>query len=164
MQSHPRRTAAFGAVVLLTALAACSSAGSGDTPTATPTGSSSASSSGSSATPTPVSPRVSGTIATDLLVPWGLAFLPDGSALVSQRDEGTIVRVSDDGTVLPVGRVPGVVAGGEGGLLGLALSPTYAKDKYVYAYLTTATDNRVVRMTYDGGALGAPQVVVSGLD
>ena len=70
--------------------------------------------------------------------PWGLAFLPDGSALVSQRDEGSIVRVSDDGTVLPVGTVPGVVAGGEGGLLGIALSPNYAKDRFVYAYLTDA--------------------------
>jgi glucose/arabinose dehydrogenase len=41
--------------------------------------------------------------------------------------------------------VAGVVAAGEGGLLGLVASPTYAADGLVYAYTTTATDNRVVR-------------------
>ena len=42
--------------------------------------------------------------------------------------------------------VPGVDTAGDGGLLGLALSPTYAEDGLVYAYLSTATDNRVVRL------------------
>jgi glucose/arabinose dehydrogenase len=46
--------------------------------------------------------------------------------------------------------VPGVAAGGEGGLLGLAVSPRYARDRYVYAYLTAASDNRIVRFRLGG--------------
>src|SRR6478735_4798927 len=130
---------ALGATLLVAALAACSS-GTDDaaSPSASPSGSSVAPS--SVPTATPIDPRVSGTVATDLEAPWGLAFLPDGSALVSQRDKGDIVHVIDNGTVLPVGSVPGVAASGEGGLMGLALSPTFPKDREVYAYLTTATD------------------------
>ncbi len=45
--------------------------------------------------------------------------------------------------------MPGVVAGGEGGLLGLAVSPTYAQDNFVYAYFTAANDNRIVRFRLD---------------
>src|SRR4051812_25790794 len=103
MPSRPRLTA-VGAAPLALALAACSSSGTDDTapPVASASASATASATGSSPTTGPVDPRVSGTVASDLKAPWGLAFLPDGSALVSQRDEGSIVRVSDDGTVLPV--------------------------------------------------------------
>lgn len=95
-------------------------------------------------------PRVDGTVATGLAVPWGIAFLPDGSALVSERDTGRIVRITA-GSISTVGSVEGVVPRGEGGLLGIA----HAGGR-VYAYLTTATDNRVVRMTWDDarGAIG----------
>jgi glucose/arabinose dehydrogenase len=109
-------------------------------------------------------PRVAGVVAGDLDVPWGLAFLPDGSALVSQRDEGTIVRVGRGGQVRRVGEVPGVRAGGEGGLLGITLSPRFTRDRLLYAYLTAVADNRVVRMTYDReGRLGQPHVLVDGI-
>src|SRR5262249_49942568 len=101
-------------------------------------------------------------LATGLQVPWGVAFLPGGDALVSERTTGRIVRVpAAGGAVQPVMQVPGVdTNAGEGGLLGLALSPTYAQDQMVYAYLTTATDNRVVRFPLGG----APQPVLTGLD
>jgi glucose/arabinose dehydrogenase len=58
-------------------------------------------------------------------------------------------------------RVPGVdTNAGEGGLLGLAVSPAYARDQLVYAYLTSAQDNRVVRFR-----LGTtPQPILTGLD
>jgi glucose/arabinose dehydrogenase len=46
--------------------------------------------------------------------------------------------------------VPGVAASGEGGLLGLAVSPQYSRDKLVYAYLTAAADNRIVRFRLGG--------------
>ena len=49
-----------------------------------------------------------------------------------------------------MGTVEGVAPQGEAGLLGLAVSPSYAEDGLVYAYLSTAEDNRVVTMTYDG--------------
>jgi glucose/arabinose dehydrogenase len=107
---------------------------------------------------------VTGTVATGLDAPWGLAFLPDGDALVSERDRGRIVRVSRSGRITAVGNVAGVDPGGEGGLLGLALSPRFAQDRLLYAYFTAATDNRLVRMRYDtNGQLGAPQVILDGL-
>jgi len=46
--------------------------------------------------------------------------------------------------------VPGVSAVGEGGLLGLAISPQYSRDELVYAYLTAASDNRIVRFRLGG--------------
>jgi glucose/arabinose dehydrogenase len=101
-------------------------------------------------------------IATGLQVPWGVAFLPDGSALVSERTTGRIVRVpAGGGAAQPVMQVPGVdTNAGEGGLLGLAVSPAYARDQLVYAYFTSAQDNRIVRFT--PGA--QPQPILTGLD
>jgi glucose/arabinose dehydrogenase len=99
------------------------------------------------------------TIATGLNTPWSIVFLPSGDALVSERG-GVIKRVAaKTRRVSAAMRVPGVVEQGEGGLLGLAVSPTYAKDRLIYAYLTTARDNRIVRFRLRG----KPRVVVSGL-
>lgn len=109
-------------------------------------------------------PTLDGTVVEGLEAPWGLAFLPDGGALVSERDNARIVLVSTDGSVTPVGDVPGAAPRGEGGLLGIALSPGFERDRLVYAYLTGERDNRVVRMTYDSqGALGAPEPVIEGI-
>jgi glucose/arabinose dehydrogenase len=92
------------------------------------------------------------TIATGLRVPWGIAFLPGGDALVSERTTGRILRVSRDGSrKRTVMRVPGVdTDSGEGGLLGLAVSPRYSRDRLVYAYFTSASDNRIVRFRLGG--------------
>jgi glucose/arabinose dehydrogenase len=112
---------------------------------------------------------VTATVAKDLKSPWGLAALPDGDLLVSSRDEGTITRVdSETGKLTPVGQVAGAAPAGEGGLLGLALSPSYATDHQVYAYFTTASDNRIARMLYDekrpaGQQLGAPDTIFKGI-
>jgi len=84
------------------------------------------------------------TLATDLRVPWSFAFLPDGDALVTERDSGRLLRVSPSSEVREVQTLPEGGAG-EGGLLGVAVSPEYERDRYVYAYTTTETDNRVVR-------------------
>ncbi len=99
-------------------------------------------------------------VVTGLESPWSILPLQDGSGviLVSERDAGRIVRV-DRGRVEPIGAVPGVVHQGEGGLLGLAFH-----DGWLYAYETTADDNRVVRMRLsDELRLGAPEVVLKGL-
>ena len=90
----------------------------------------------------PVEPTV---IARGLEVPWGLAFLPDGTALVSERDTRRIVSISRDGQVRTVDVVEEADSRGEGGLLGIAVAPTYAQDRLVYAYYTTAADNRIAR-------------------
>ncbi|MCI3933246.1 PQQ-dependent sugar dehydrogenase [Streptomyces sp. AN091965] len=131
----------------------------------------SASRSHDGATPPPEkgSAEVTKTLATGLKSPWGLAALPGGDLLVSSRDEGTITHVDGtSGKKTEVGTVPGVDPGGEGGLMGLALSPTYASDHFVYAYFTTASDNRVARMLYDeakpaGQRLGAPDTIFKGI-
>jgi len=107
-------------------------------------------------------------VATGLDVPWGLAFLPDGDALVSERGTGRVLQIAagrsaaDPGAAArEVYRVPGVAAAGEGGLLGLAVSPSFAQDRYVYAYFTASGDNRIVRFKLGEG--GAPQVIYSGI-
>ncbi|MET7454919.1 PQQ-dependent sugar dehydrogenase [Streptomyces sp. NPDC005574] len=113
--------------------------------------------------------RVLRTVAGHLRTPWGLAALPDGGLLVSSRDDGTITRVDEKtGRKTLLGEVPGVSAAGEGGLLGIALSPDYAADHMVYAYFTSASDNRVVRVLYQpekpaGEQLGAPDTVFKGI-
>jgi glucose/arabinose dehydrogenase len=104
------------------------------------------------------------TVATGLVAPWGLAFLPDGSALVTERDTAALKRVTATGQVTTVGTISGVVPGGEGGLMGIALSPSFATDRYVYLYYTAASDNRIVRLRYEtSGQLGPQQVILSGL-
>ena len=98
---------------------------------------------GASAEAGPVEVETS-VLATNLEAPWGLAFLPDGDALVTERDSGRVLSVSPSGRVEEVQTLP-ADGSGEGGLLGLALSPDYENDGLVYAYYTTAEDNRVVR-------------------
>ncbi len=84
-------------------------------------------------------------VARGLDVPWGVAFLPNGDAVVAERG-GQVRRIAaSNGRMTTVGRLPGVSEQGEGGLLGLAVSPTYRRDRWVYAYMTTARDNRIVR-------------------
>jgi glucose/arabinose dehydrogenase len=98
-------------------------------------------------------------IASGLSVPWGIAFLPDGSALIAERTSGRIMQLRPGSAPQTAMTVPDVRANGEGGLLGLAVSPSYAQDGLVYAYYTTAVDNRVSRFR-----LGAtPQVILSGI-
>ncbi|MFB7467232.1 PQQ-dependent sugar dehydrogenase [Streptomyces sp. NPDC056224] len=133
-----------------------------------PSGSPSASP-GTAGPPAKGSVTVTGEVAKGLESPWGVAPLPGGDLLVASRDKGTISRVAaGSGAVTQIGRVPGVAPGGEGGLLGLALSPSFASDRLVYAYFTTESDNRIARMRYDeqrpaGQQLGAPDTVFRGI-
>ena len=108
-------------------------------------------------------PTIAATVATGLNVPWGIAFLANGDALVSQRDEGTIVRISTDGTVTSLGSVPGSSGrpGGEGGLLGIAIPP--GDESSLFAYVTTSSDDRVVRMRLSGDTLGEPEDILTGI-
>ena len=107
-------------------------------------------------------PKVIGTIARDLKVPWGIAFLPDGSALVTERDSGRVLRVTGR-SAREVGRVAESRAEGEAGLLGVAVSPSYARDKRVFLYITAESDNRVLRTTFDGDRLGNLQPILTGI-
>jgi glucose/arabinose dehydrogenase len=83
-------------------------------------------------------------VATGLEVPWDLVFTSDGEALVTERDSARLLSVDSSGNVEELQRLP-EAGGGEGGLLGIALSPDYESDGLIYAYYTTEEDNRVVR-------------------
>ncbi|HEX4977010.1 MAG TPA: PQQ-dependent sugar dehydrogenase [Nocardioides sp.] len=109
-------------------------------------------------------PRVGRTLASGLSIPWGIAFLPSGDALVSERASAAVHRVSRTGGRRRVGTVPGVRDNaGEGGLLGLAMHPQFRTNRWVYAYLTSPSDNRVVRFRFADGRIGPPQVVIAGI-
>ncbi|WP_267244738.1 PQQ-dependent sugar dehydrogenase [Streptomyces sp. PR69] len=170
------RAAVCAAVLLLAA--GCSSGEGGDPAGGQGTASSGAASPSPTATRSDAAPAappdkgsvtVVSTLTEELASPWGLAALPGGDLLVSSRDEGTITRVdAETGQKTLLGSVPGVAPGGEGGLMGLAVSPDYASDRMVYAYFTTASDNRIARMLYDeqkpaGQQLGAPDTVLRGI-
>jgi glucose/arabinose dehydrogenase len=121
----------------------------GPTTSSPPPGSTGATS-GPTDSPSPVAdPAV---VATGLTAPIGIAVLPSGSALVGQRTSGTIVQVQPTAgqPVTTVRTIAGLDAAGDGGLLDLAISPTYTQDHLIYAYVTTATDNRVVDFTLTG--------------
>jgi glucose/arabinose dehydrogenase len=124
---------------------------------------------GGALTPTPLAgsatARVSGTprtLTTNLAVPWAIAFLPGGDALVTERDSARLVRVTPKGQVTDVGVIDGVSPRGEGGLLGVTVSPRFATDHYVFVYFSAVGDNRVVRYRYDGG-LSDPVPIVTGI-
>lgn len=167
---------------------------SGVTPTAPPPSASSASSPGTtapSATTTPVassksSPSASDTpapvhgsvkdvrtVADQLNVPWGLALLPGGDLMVTSRDTRKITRIDlESGRKTAVGdigeaRSNGTV-GGEGGLLGLVLSPDFDRNHQLFVYYSTDEDNRIARLTYDqsadpGNQLRGQQVILKGI-
>ena len=108
--------------------------------------------------------QVGRVLARGLSIPWGLAFLPDGDALVGERGSGRVHRVDRRGGRRQVGVLRLVDRdAGEGGLLGIAVSPTFAEDRFVYFYVTTDEDNRIVRRTYDDGELRAPRLVLKGI-
>ena len=94
-------------------------------------------------------------LTTGLEAPWGLTFLPDGSALVSERISGEILRVAQDGgPTEPVGAVPDVEVSSEGGLLGIVASPDFATDRTVYAYVSGSPTNRIAVLEIDEGFNG----------
>lgn len=146
----------------------------------TPTAPTSPATSGATGSPTRVDgvPDVVATVASRLEVPWGLDFLPDGRAVVTERDSARVLVVTAppvgdaegdaegevaEGEVVEVGRIPETDPRGEAGLLGVAVSPTFEDDGLVYFYVCTAEDNRVVRATLEGETLGEPEPVLTGI-
>ncbi|RJQ71609.1 PQQ-dependent sugar dehydrogenase [Pseudonocardiaceae bacterium YIM PH 21723] len=100
-------------------------------------------------------------VATNLTTPWGGTFLPDGTALVTERT-GAIKSIKG-GVVTTAATIPGVLengaGGAESGLLGIAASPNYATDKLVFVYYTTASDNRIAKLQLGG----QPTAIVTGI-
>jgi glucose/arabinose dehydrogenase len=164
-------TAACSALLVL--LAGCTNAAnepSPETRTAGPTPASSAPPSSSdsvSARPSSPSPSTvqsrgdprARQIASNLEAPWGLVPLRDGSFLISERDNQRIVRVKD-GSTSTIKTIDEADPAGEGGLLGLAITPD---EKTVFAYYTASDDNRIISMSWDGRDLGSPKVILKDI-
>src|SRR5688572_5662392 len=81
-------------------------------------------------------------VTTGLTLPWSIVRVDDDETLVSQRDDARILSVASNRSPVEVGVVPGVSHGGEGGLLGLAHLAGEGGDAWLYAFITTDTDNR----------------------
>ena len=96
-------------------------------------------------------------VASGLEAPWSIA-IHDDTVLVSERDSGRILQLEPDGTTSELGVVPGVVHGGEGGLLGLAFDDAGR----LYAYSTGADGNRIQRFD-DPDALDEAVTLVDGI-
>ena len=122
--------------------------------------------SGSEPPADPCKPSDAAIIAACLDTPWGLAVLPNGtSAVVGERKTGRLLVVSapTPGSEQPdpveIAKIPDLDSTGGGGLLGVALSPSYAEDGLIYLYVTTATDNRILRMAMDD----KPKAIFTGI-
>lgn len=102
-------------------------------------------------------------VATGLEVPWEIAFLPDGRALITERP-GRVRILSPEGKLEPrPAAEPPVAAVGEGGLLGLAVDPEFKRNGFVYLYFTTEAGNQVARYRLDGDQLREQATVVEGI-
>lgn len=101
-------------------------------------------------------------VVSDLEAPWSVTFLED-APLISERDSGRILEILPDCGTRTVGEQPDVLAGGEGGLLGLTVGPTGD----LYSYATTDNGNRVTRWTVTGERgsliLGGSEVILDEL-
>jgi glucose/arabinose dehydrogenase len=94
-------------------------------------------------------------LAKNLEIPWGIAFLPDGGAVVTERDTARILKVGPESTsgglkVTELRRLNEVRAAGDGGLLGIAVSPGYKTDKTLFVYYSTDHDNRIGKLVGEG--------------
>jgi glucose/arabinose dehydrogenase len=99
------------------------------------------------------------TVADGLVNPWGMAFLPNGDLLVTERPGR--VRIVRGGTLLeqPVAGVPAVAARGQGGLLDIVLHPQFASNRFVYLSFSkpvgenNAATTAVVRARFENDRL-----------
>jgi glucose/arabinose dehydrogenase len=107
------------------------------------------------------------TLATNLELPWSLAFTPDGRLFFTERPGR--VRVYTGGRVLPD---PALVLGdvsavGEGGAMGLAVHPDFASNRFMFVLYTarvgSGSVNRVVRFREVNNTLGEPAVILEGI-
>jgi glucose/arabinose dehydrogenase len=80
------------------------------------------------------------------------------SALVGERRTGRILKVQRNSKPVVVAKLS-VNTAGDGGLTGLALSPSYSEDQLIFAYITTSTDNRLVRVAPGD----KPKPVITGI-
>ena len=71
-------------------------------------------------------------IIADFESPWAMTFLPDGRMLVTEKKGEMILFDPNNGTKIPIAGIPAVDSAGQGALMDVVLSPTFAKDRKVY--------------------------------
>jgi glucose/arabinose dehydrogenase len=107
------------------------------------------------------------TVAAGLEHPWGMAFLPDGDVLITERPGR--LRLLREGALdpTPIAGVPAVYASGQGGLLDVALDPDFAANGLIYLSYAAAGDGgngtRVLRARLGEGRLEDPEVIFTAL-
>ncbi len=103
------------------------------------------------------------TIAQGLERPWGMAWLPDGAMLISEK--AGRLRLLRNGVLepTPLAGVPEVMSSGQGGLMDVSIHPKFAENRFVYltysAGTTDANRTRIARATFDGKALQDLRVI-----
>ncbi len=121
-------------------------------------------SAGQPQTPTVIGPQ-------DWDIPWDICFAPGQNyALITERDTFRVFRLAPNGTKTQVGTVPNsVTTDGEGGLMGCAASPTWngtTDTDWFFMHTSNdggVTENRVVRMSFNGTTLSNRTVVLGGI-
>ena len=104
-------------------------------------------------------------VASGLDHPWGLALLPDGRWLVTERPGRLRIVAADGARGAPIAGLPAVDARGQGGLLDVAVSPTFADDRLIYWSYSeprqggNATSVARGRLADDGSRVEAVQVI-----
>jgi glucose/arabinose dehydrogenase len=103
------------------------------------------------------------TMGKGLVIPWDIAFLPDGRSLVTERP-GRVRLLEADGSLqeAPVATVP-VRTQGEGGLLGIVLDPAFATNSFAYLYYTAPTGMKLERWRWTGSALVPDATLVDAI-
>ncbi|MGF1493660.1 MAG: PQQ-dependent sugar dehydrogenase [Microcoleaceae cyanobacterium] len=103
------------------------------------------------------------TLISNLEYPWGVAWLPDGTMLITER--AGRLRVVSDGSLspTPISGVPNIFAENQGGLMDVAIHPRFAENRLVYFTYSHGTNSanrtRVARATFDGNTVGNWQVI-----
>ena len=90
--------------------------------------------------------------------PWGMAFLPDGRLLVTERSGNLRILGTDRQLSAPLGGVPEVFAQGQGGLLDVALHPNFAENRFVYLSFAEPGQNGTASTALGRGRLEGNQL------
>lgn len=102
-------------------------------------------------------------VADDLSIPWGLAFLPDGRMLVTERRGRMNIIDPASGQSIRLEGLPPIADGGQGGLLDVALHPDYAQNGWIYFSYSTQVrrkrTTRVARAKLTGNSLTGLEVL-----
>lgn len=102
-------------------------------------------------------------VTQNLRIPWEIAFLPNNEMLITERP-GNLLKIGADKSVI---KIEGVRPVGEGGLQGMALHPDFERNNFIYLYLTTQNDgrliNQVLRYTLNNKNLEDRKIILDNI-